>query len=94
MPEVYHTGGTSISHLLRDFLILLKLVGHDNEVGAALLGFCNEHAGSDAKLARLVVGRGDLARALSAVGVADSQGLALEGGLCQAGNRGKEAVHV
>ena len=83
-----------LRYLLRDILILLKLVGHDNEVRAALLALCNEHAGLDAKLARLIVGRGDLAGPLSAVGVADCKGLALEGGVCQACHRCKEAIHV
>ncbi len=41
--------------LLRDLLILVKLVGHDNEMWAALLGLSNEHAGSDAKLASLII---------------------------------------
>ena len=72
-----------IVYLLRHLLILVKLVGHDNEVRAPLLGFCNEHAGPDAKLASLIVGRGDFSSALSTVGVADSQRLALKGGLCK-----------
>lgn len=42
--------------LLRDFFILVKLIRHDDEVWAALLGLSNEHAGTDAKLASLVVG--------------------------------------
>ncbi len=42
--------------LLRDFLILVKLIRHDNEMWAALLGLSNEHAGTDAKLASLIIG--------------------------------------
>ena len=72
------------THLLRDVFILLKLVGHDDEVGAALLALRNKHAGLDAELARLIVGGGDLPRALSAVGVGHSQGLAPKRGVGQA----------
>lgn len=82
------------AHLLRDVFILLKLVGHDDEVGAAFLALRNEHAGLDAEFTGLIVGGGDLPRPLSAVGVGHSQGLAPEGGVSQACHRCKEAVHV
>lgn len=42
--------------LLRYLLIFFKLIRHDDEMWAALLGLSNEHAGSDAKLASLVIG--------------------------------------
>jgi len=42
--------------LLRDLLILVKLIRHDDEMWAALLGLSNEHAGTDPKLASLVIG--------------------------------------
>lgn len=70
------------ANLFRDLLILVKLVRHDNEVGAGLLGLRNEHAGTDAKLASLIVSRRNFPSALGTVGVADCKRLALEGGLC------------
>lgn len=59
MQEVPACGSGRTEHrtdLLRHFLILVKLIRHDNEVWAALLGLSNEHAGTDAKLASLIVG--------------------------------------
>ena len=83
--ELYRVNRRTV-YLLRHLLILVKLVGHDNEVRAPFLGFCNEHAGPDAKLSSLIVGRGDFSSALCTVRVADSQGFALERWLCKGGN--------
>lgn len=80
--------------LLRHLLVLVKLVGHDDEVGAAPLRLRHEHAGPQPVLPCLVIGAGHFAGTLAAVGVAHGQRLALKLGVAQGSHAGKEAVHI